>query len=85
MNGPTKTLAWLVALSVTTTLLARYGPGGAVWVSLAFLLLSAMKARFILGGYLGLNASRFWLRGFSVFTGVFLMLAAGLYLLPLAS
>ncbi len=84
MTGPTRTLAWLVALSLTTTLLARFAPGGVIWVSLAFLLLSAIKARFILGGYLDLDASRFWLRGFSVFIGVFLMLAAGLYLLPLA-
>jgi len=83
MNGPTKTLVWLWALSLTTTLLARFAPGGAVWVSLAFLFLSGWKARHILNGYLGLAASRFWSRAFNSFVVLFLALAAALYLLPM--
>ncbi len=82
MNGPTKTLLWLWGLSLTTTLLARFAPGGAVWVSLAFLFLSGWKARHILNGYLGLAASRFWRRAFNNLIMLFLVMAAGLYLLP---
>ncbi len=84
MAGPVKTLLWLWGLSLTTTALARFAPGGTLWVSLAFLALSGAKARLVLAGYLGLAASRFWLGGFTAFVGVFLALAAGAYLLPLA-
>ncbi|HFQ14760.1 MAG TPA: hypothetical protein ENK41_00275 [Rhodobacteraceae bacterium] len=82
MNGPTKTLLWLWALSLTTTLLARFAPGGSPWVSLAFLGLAGWKARHILNGYLGLGPSRVWRRAFNALVTVFLMLAAGIYLLP---
>ena len=82
MNTPGKTLLWLWGLSLATTLLARFAPGGVVWVSLAFLVLSGWKARHVLNGYLGLGASRFWRRFFNSFVVLFLALAAGLYLLP---
>ncbi len=82
MDGPTKTLLWLLALSLATTLLARFGPVGTPWVSLAFLTLSGWKARHILNGYLGLGASRVWRRAFNGFVALFLGLAAALYLLP---
>ncbi len=81
MDGPTKTLLWLWALSLTTTLLARFGPGGVLWVSLAFLALSGWKAHHVLNGYLGLGSSRVWRRAFNGFVLVFLSLAAGFYLL----
>lgn len=75
-------MLWLWALSLTTTLLARFGPSGSQWVSLAFLVLSGWKARHILNGYLGLGPSHIWRRAFNAFVAVFLMLAAGVYLLP---
>ncbi len=77
---PLKTYAVLVLLGLLTTLLARFGPGGAVWVSLLFLVLGGLKGRMILNGYLGLGRSRFWSRGFNAFVTIFLLLIAALYL-----
>lgn len=77
---PLKTYVALVLLSLFTTLLARFGPGGAVWVSLFVLVLGGLKGRMILNGYLGLGRSRFWSRGFNAFIVVFLVLVAALYL-----
>ncbi len=82
MNPATHTLLWLWGLSLATTLLARFAPGGAAWVSLAFLVLSGWKARHVLNGYLGLGVSRFWRRFFNGLVMLFLTLAASLYLLP---
>ena len=83
MNGASKTLLWLWGLSLTTTLLARFAPGGTLWVSIAFLALAGWKARHVLNGYLGLGASRFWSRFFNAFVAVFLTLATVIYLMPL--
>jgi len=71
-----------VGLSLTTTLLARFAPGGMLWVSLAFLLLSGWKARLVLNGYLGLSATQFWRRGFNSIVFIFLIGIAALYFLP---
>ncbi len=80
-NTPARTLAWLWALGLTTTLLAHFADQGTYWAGLAFLALSGCKARHILTGYLGLARSRFWRRAFTAFTAAFLALAAALYLL----
>ncbi len=83
MRRRTHTLLWLVGLSLSTTLLARFAPGGVIWASLAFLALAGWKARLVLNGYLGLDAAPFWSRGFNTFVIAFLILVAGLYLLPM--
>ena len=82
MPTPLRTWLWLAGLSLITTLLARFAPTGALWVAPAFLLLAGWKARQLLGGYLGLGASRFWSRFFNTFVTVFLLAALALYLLP---
>lgn len=79
---PLRTWLWLAGLSLITTLLARLAPGGALWLGAAFLLLSGQKARFLLNGYLGLAASRFWSRLFNGLVAVFLLAAFALYALP---
>ena len=84
MNAPARTLAWLWTLGLATALLARLAPPGAPWAGIAFLALAGWKARHVLNGYLGLAPSRFWHRAFTAFTAAFLVLAAAIYLLPLA-
>lgn len=82
MQTPALTLIWLIGLSAITTFLARFAPGGVAWVSIGFLVLAGWKARVILNGYLGLNATRFWRRGFNVFISIFLIGIAALWLIP---
>lgn len=80
MISPAHTLAWLIGLSILTTILARVSPANAtVWVGLAFLILAGLKARMILGGFLGLNATQFWRRGFNGFITAFLIGVALLF------
>ena len=83
MPAPVRTWLWLLGLSLITTLLARFAAPGALWAAPAFLLLSGLKARQVLNGYLGLGASRFWARLFGGALAAFLLAALGLYLLPL--
>ena len=84
MRTPLHTWFWLVGLSLITTLLARFGPQGTLWLGPAFLALAGWKARCLLNGYLGLAASRSWSRVFNGFVTVLLVAATGLYLLPRA-
>ena len=48
------------------------------------LTLAWLKARVILGRYLGLAAAPFWRRGFNLSLALFCLLLLGLYLVPLA-
>lgn len=48
----------------------------------AILLLAHLKARIILAAYLGLSAAPFWLRGFNLVIGLYMLLLLALYLLP---
>lgn len=75
---------WLTGLSLGTTALSMLAGRSAVWVGLLFLILSGWKARIILADYLELSKTRVWRNGFNAFVTVFLIAAAGLYLLPLA-
>ncbi|KUO58480.1 MAG: hypothetical protein APF80_01630 [Alphaproteobacteria bacterium BRH_c36] len=69
--------AWaaLAGLSAGTTLLAAFKDKGfdPNWLAFGILVLAGLKARLILGRYLGLRASRFWTRGFDLATGIFLI------------
>lgn len=71
--------AWavLVALSACTALLTRVAPDGAfnIAVAAAILALAGAKSRLILGHYLELKQSRFWMRTFDLILGLLLVLA----------
>lgn len=77
--------AWLalIALSFGTVLIASdavSGRGGML-AGAAVLVLAGLKARVILGRYLGLSGSRFWTRTFDLAIGIFLALAFALYVI----
>ena len=74
--------AWLalLLLSYGTVLIASSGTQGSVWMAGGVLGLAGLKARVILARYLGLSASRFWMRVFDLVIGLFLVAAFGLYL-----
>jgi hypothetical protein len=77
--------AWagLVLLSVGTTLVTLYelSPQGR-WVAPAVVLgLAGLKARIILGRYLGLKQSKFWMHLFDAAMLLFMAIAMTLYLL----
>ncbi|MGB4829362.1 MAG: cytochrome C oxidase subunit IV family protein [Paracoccaceae bacterium] len=71
------TRAWaiLLALSAASTGLAASGIAGA-GLSLSVLVLAGMKARVILGAYLGLASAPSWQRGFDLTLGLFLAVLA---------
>jgi len=80
--------AWaaLLALSLGSTAVSLWhwppgltAVGGGIILTLAWL-----KARVILGRYLGLAAAPFWRRGFNLSLALFCLLLLGLYLVPLA-
>ena len=74
--------AWLalLLLSYGTLLVASSGTQGSVWMAGGVLVLAGLKARVILARYLGLAASRFWMRVFDLVIGLFLAAAFALYL-----
>ena len=76
--------AWLVGLGLATTAAAEgIGAGLAVPVlGTGLLAVAFVKARLILARYLGLDAAPAWRRGFEAAIGAFLVLLAGLYLVP---
>ncbi len=82
MTPLTKAFITLILLSATTTALSGQLTALATGGALALLVLSGWKARVILNGYLGLGPSRFWRRGFNGTVMLFLIVAFGLYLLP---
>ncbi|SFT39045.1 cytochrome C oxidase subunit IV family protein [Sedimentitalea nanhaiensis] len=75
----------LMALSLISTVISLWSfPDG--WQALAgtaILILAWLKARVILGRYLGLDSAPFWARGFGIALGLFCVLLLGLYLAPL--
>ncbi|AHB48257.1 nitric oxide reductase F protein [Hyphomicrobium nitrativorans NL23] len=81
---PTRELvhAWLalLLLSYGTVLIASNGTQGSAWMAGGVLVLAGLKARVILARYLGLSASRFWMRVFDLVIGIFLAAAYALYL-----
>lgn len=78
--------AWMMLIAIgfattLSTLIEPSGPMGRIVVAIVVLALAALKARVILGRYLGLAASRFWTRGFDFAVGGFLTVALVLYTL----
>ncbi len=76
----------LLALSLIATAvsLSLQAPGG--WHALGgsvILALAWLKARLVLGRYLGLDQAPFWSRGFNIALALFCTLLLGLYLIPL--
>ena len=74
----------LIGLSLGSTLISLWhwptafsAGAGTLIVTFAWL-----KARLILGSYLGLDAAPFWRRGFETSLGLFCLLLLGLYLAP---
>ncbi|MBV1863050.1 MAG: hypothetical protein KUG74_01320 [Rhodobacteraceae bacterium] len=56
------------------------------WVTLAgclILVFAWAKARIILADYLGLAQAPFWRRGFNLVLGLFILVALGLFLIPM--
>lgn len=82
MDGLIKAWGLLVALSAITTILATFGIDWGGGIAVVILVISGWKARIILNNYLGLEASRFWRRGFNASIGMFLLLALGIYFSP---
>ncbi len=82
-TGPYRSWALLLLLSLATTGLTIFGPSSpsAAAVAGALLVISGLKARIILADYLELRHSAFWMRGFTAFIGVFLIIAFILYAL----
>lgn len=74
--------AWfaLLALSFATVLLASVGTQGSTWIAGGLLVLAGLKAKVILGRYLGLADSRFWTRVFDAVVWLFLAAAFAVYL-----
>lgn len=73
---------WLIGLSLCSTAVSLWhwpatltALAGALVLSLGWL-----KARVILGRYLGLEAAPFWRRGFDIALALFCLLLLGLYL-----
>lgn len=83
MNDLVKAWGWLVALSLSTTVIASITNGAGAGFAAVVLILSGWKARVILGSYLGLKNSRYWSRGFNSFIGFFIVVAFGIYSIPL--
>jgi hypothetical protein len=77
--------AWagLVLLSVGTTLITLYelSPQRRWAVAATVLGLAGLKARIILGRYLGLKQSKFWMHLFDAAIVLFMAIAMTLYLL----
>ena len=79
--SPTRTWAALIAASLASTALAASGLTGRAF-ALAVLALAWVKAELILRRYLHLARVPAIARGFSLGLAIFLMLAAGLALIP---
>ena len=77
----TPTRAWiaLLALSAASTAVAATGATGPA-LALAVLALAGIKARLILGAYLGLSTAPDWARGFDLALALLLAGLAGLAL-----
>lgn len=77
----TPTRAWiaLLALSAASTAVATTGATGPA-LALAVLALAGVKARLILGAYLGLSAAPAWARGFDLALALLIAAFAGLAL-----
>ncbi len=75
----------LLALSLVSTAIALWPipPGWRAVGGWAILTLAWLKARVILGCYLGLTDAPFWARGFGIALALFCTLLLGLYLIPL--
>ncbi|MCP5075871.1 MAG: nitric oxide reductase F protein [Rhodobacteraceae bacterium] len=78
-----RALLVLWAISLGTALLTRLAPEISPVLVAALLVLAGMKARIILNDYLELRSSGFWRRGFNGLVAVFLVLAFGIYLVPI--
>lgn len=75
---------WLIGLSLCSTLLSlwHWSPALTPLAGALILTLGWLKARVILGRYLGLAAAPFWRRGFEIALALFCLLLLGLYLVP---
>jgi len=85
--------AWitLLVLSTASTSVAIFIDRGKTAIALGWvpavagviiLLLALLKGRVILARYLGLEATRFWQRGFNTALTLYALLLLGLYLVP---
>ncbi len=79
--------AWalLVALSLAAALVVAAASGAGLprqFAGAAILALALAKARVILARYLGLEAAPSWLAGICWVTGLWALVALGLYLVP---
>ena len=77
--------AWLLALSLLSTLAAWLVETGADAPAMGALILvmAWLKARLILLRYLGLAAAPFWARGFGMVLAAYMVGLLVLYLMPL--
>ncbi len=86
--------AWiaLLVLSATSTAVAIFidrgtTASGVDWspvvAGVVILLLALIKGRIILSRYLGLEATRFWRRGFNAALTIYALVLLGLYLAPM--
>jgi hypothetical protein len=75
---------WLIGLSLCSTGVALWHWPAALnpLAGALILTLGWLKARVILGRYLGLEAAPFWRRGFDIALALFCLLLLGLYLVP---
>ncbi len=75
----------LLCFSLASTLLSvwSFSPNWQALTGTVILLLAWLKARVILGRYLGLSQAPFWSQGFGISLAVFCLILLGLYLIPL--
>lgn len=76
--------AWiaLIVLSLCSTVFARVALPWPAVTGAAILTLAWLKARIVLGRYMGLAAVPAWRRGFDICLGLACLLFLGLYLIP---
>lgn len=79
----TRAWIWLVVLSALSTAAASTGLSGH-WLALAVLPMAWAKAQIILNRYLNLAQAPAIARGFALVLAVFMVLMAGLAILPAA-
>ena len=76
---------WLLVLSIGSTgaAMAITTGNGITLAGCLILAFAWAKARIILADYLGLAQAPFWRRGFNLVLGLFILVAVGLFLIPM--
>ncbi len=75
-------LLLLFSLASTAAALSIEAGLNAPLAGVMILVLAHLKLRIILADYLGLSTAPFWLRGFKLVIGLYMLLLLGLYLIP---